>query len=390
MTLAEAIVKAQSEASDPPQNESNTCNWIILPLLQAIYETRDIDSQGRDSAGKFPDYTVLPKSDFTWYLEAKAWNVALADSHAQQALNYANNNGRRFVVLTNGQTWRLYDNSIQGLPAEKLITSIALQDAEAFTAFMTWISKKEVLNGRLERLSETKQQEALEQKAQLERKKEEERVKARQAEILNLLRSTLPIQLGDAESEVVQSIALYLREKDGFQDILPETVSQWFNEVLSPSPQNKAKRKAQSGMQQEPLPIINDSDDIKTLSLVEIVGNTQIVTSTKPVSLYLPNGTKVSMSHWVDFAKQSVIYLSQQSLSLPLPFGEGTKCWFLNLEPKHKDGETYKKWFKPIAYQDRTVYMHTLRNVDQFIRHIHALCLAVGVPPEGFRITFRA
>ena len=62
MTLAEAIVKAQSEASDPPQNESNTCNWIILPLLQAIYETRDIDSQGRDSAGKFPDYTVHPKA----------------------------------------------------------------------------------------------------------------------------------------------------------------------------------------------------------------------------------------------------------------------------------------------------------------------------------------
>lgn len=389
MTLAEAIVKAQSEAQDPPQNESNTCNWIILPLLQATYETRDIDSQGRDNAGKFPDYTVLPNSGFTWYLEAKAWNVALADSHAQQALNYANNNGRRFVVLTNGRTWSLYDNSIQGLPPDKLIKSVALADTESFTALMNALSKMEVMKGGLERLSESKQQEALEQKARLEREKEAERVRARQAEILNLLRSTLPVQLGDAESEVVQSIALYLREKEGFQDILPETVSQWFKEAVAPPPQNKVKRKAQSGTQQEPLLVSNDSNGAKTLNLEELAGNTQVAKSTKPVALCLPNGKKVPISHWVDFAGQSVIYLSQQLGSLPLPFGEGTKCWFLNHEPKHKNGETYGQYSKSIVCQEGMVYMNTLRNVDQFIRHIHALCLATGVPPEGFRITFR-
>ena len=108
MTLEDEIKEAQSYADDPPENEANTCNRIILPLLLAAgYAQRDIESQMADGAGRFPDYTLLPNTVFTWYLEAKAWNVALNDIHARHSLSYAMVNGKRFVVLTNGQDWRL-------------------------------------------------------------------------------------------------------------------------------------------------------------------------------------------------------------------------------------------------------------------------------------------
>ncbi len=104
MTLEDEIAEAQVCIADPPKNESSTCDWIILPLLYAAeYGRRDIESRMADSTGQFPDYTLLPNNPAAmFYLEAKSWNVALEDTHAKQALNYANHNGKRFVVLTNG------------------------------------------------------------------------------------------------------------------------------------------------------------------------------------------------------------------------------------------------------------------------------------------------
>ena len=125
MSLKDAVQEVIAEyTNDPPPNESSTCEWVILPLLWAAgYARRDIVSRVADNNGQYPDYTLLPNDpERTWYLEAKAWNVALEDKHAQQSLNYANQNGKRWVALTNGRVWRLYDNRIQGLAADKLIT----------------------------------------------------------------------------------------------------------------------------------------------------------------------------------------------------------------------------------------------------------------------------
>src|SRR5579872_4683798 len=116
MSLADAIAEALANSTPPPPNESNTCDWIIYPLLLACgYARRDIVSRVADNDRKFPDYTILPDSPHAWFLEAKAWNEVLEDQHAHQSLNYANQNGKRWVVLTNGDCWRLYDNQIQGL-----------------------------------------------------------------------------------------------------------------------------------------------------------------------------------------------------------------------------------------------------------------------------------
>ena len=382
MTLEEEIAEAQSCIADPPKNESNTCEWIILPLLWAAgYARRDIESRMADNGGKFPDYTLLSSTPATWYLEAKAWNVALENNHAQQALNYANHNGKRFVVLTNGQNWRLYDNAIQGLPVDKLITRASVEDTEAFRVFIVALSKTEALSGGLERyveaLIERNKQEALER-----------REKERQAELLSCLQSTLPGQLSDAESGITELITLYLSEKEEFQGINAATVAGWFNEAFSPTPQSREKRKINPVTQQPLSPIV--SDNTRTLNLREMQENTKIATSTKPVLLHLPGGTTVGIGKWVNFAEQAVICLSQQSHTLPIPFDAGSPTlWFLNLEPKHKRGTEFRGCRK-IVYNGKTLYINTHYSARELLKAIHALCLAVGVPPEGFRITFRA
>jgi predicted type IV restriction endonuclease len=143
MTLEDEISQAQVFITEPPKNGSNTCEWIILPILWSTgYARRDIESRMADSTGQYPDYTLLPNhATATYYLEAKAWNVTLEDMHVKQALNYANHNGRRFVVLTNGQNWRLYDNAIQGQLAVKLLTEVRLRDTAEITDFLTALSK---------------------------------------------------------------------------------------------------------------------------------------------------------------------------------------------------------------------------------------------------------
>ena len=142
MNLGEAIAHAQGCYEDPPKNESVTRKWTIDPLLDASgYLPREIVPELKDQNNKYPDYSILPNTPYTWYIEAKAWHVALQDEQVIQALNYANHNGKRWVVLSNGQCWRLYDNSIQGVAAEKLVSEVALDDTVGMVALLTAIGK---------------------------------------------------------------------------------------------------------------------------------------------------------------------------------------------------------------------------------------------------------
>ena len=238
MTLDNEIVEAQSFFPDPPSNESNTCDWVILPLLLAAgYSRRDIESRIADSTGQFPDYTILPAAPGAiWYLEAKAWGVMLEDIHAKQALNYANHNGKRFVVLTNGQSWRLYDNSIQGVLADKLISCAALSDTATITRFLYALSKTDVLAGSLERFAanemQHKMEAAAEYRKQKEREHEELRAQQRLAELRSSVRAIVLAEFQDANSDIVSVLINKLRERTEFADITSEVLTSVFADSL--------------------------------------------------------------------------------------------------------------------------------------------------------------
>jgi len=148
------IEECQGYYQEPPQNEADTCMQVILPLLYASgYEKRDIRAEMADSAGKLPDYTILPGEPPEFYVEAKAWSRSLRKQDANQALDYANHNGKRWVVLTNGCMWRLFDNLIQDVAENKLVAEMTLRDGEGTAGFLTAIGKESVLADRLEQFA---------------------------------------------------------------------------------------------------------------------------------------------------------------------------------------------------------------------------------------------
>lgn len=146
------LAEVQLELDPPPINEADTCQRVIVPLLRAAgYSLREIRPEALDTSGSRPDYCVLPELPEMWFLEAKAWNVALNPNHAIQAINYANTRGKRWVVLTNGRTWQLYDNHIVGTDVAGRLTVQVDLGSEGFIALLTALSKISVLNGGIDR-----------------------------------------------------------------------------------------------------------------------------------------------------------------------------------------------------------------------------------------------
>ena len=208
MNIREAIQDALKYFDDPPPNEASTCEWVILPLLHAAgYDRRDILSHVSDGGRGFPDYTILPKDEqHKFYLEAKAWLVMLEDEHARQSLNYANGNGKRWVVLTNGQEWRLYDNDRRGLPEEKLVAKVQLKAIDEAEKLLQAIGKQSVCTGKLEVYAKT----ALEAK--------------RQRQEAQALAEECDVQLSKPESAMVKAMHVVLVQSEGLRQLKLEGI----------------------------------------------------------------------------------------------------------------------------------------------------------------------
>jgi hypothetical protein len=214
MDIKEVIKECQEHFKDPPPNEAATCEWVILPLLYASgYQKRDVLARSIDVGGKYPDYTLLPNNaQHQFYLEAKSWETNLEDSHANQALNYANQNGKRWVLLSNGRIWRLYDNDIRGVAEDKLATEVNLRDAEQAFMFFIAMGKDSVCADRLpgfasaeveRREKETHEKQLLEEKNRRQ----------------DLLHTLLEEELRDEQSQLVHLIVDCLSKRAGLEEI---------------------------------------------------------------------------------------------------------------------------------------------------------------------------
>jgi len=225
MDLRQAIDDARQHINDPPPNESTTCDWVILPLLRAAgYALREIVSRDVDAQRSFPDYTILPKDEaHTFYLEAKAWKVALEDAHAAQTLNYANANGKRWAVLTNGRTWRLYDNDIRGRAEEKLVAQASLEDPEpdGMLSFLTAIGKESVCSDGLARYAAAEKVRREEEERARKHKEEQARRRERLAEILE-------DEIAEEGSPLMEVVLGHLRKREGMADLTAEDVVSFF------------------------------------------------------------------------------------------------------------------------------------------------------------------
>jgi hypothetical protein len=347
MSLSEVIRQHLAEVDPPPPNEAATCDWIIVPLLKAVgYRAKEIVPKDADTTGQFPDYTILPDGPYTWYLEAKRWDDSLKDRYAHQSLNYANQNGRRWVVLTNGRTWRLYDNRIQGVADHKLVAAMQLDDIAEAERFLCAIGKASVTSGDLERFA-----------------------------IRSRMRTVLPEQLQDPASKLARDLCKSLKAFAGLSNLLPEDVAAYFGAAPVPPPP-------------PPTSPPGSSYGLDTLATQA----QDYVTGRKPASVALPDGIQEPVSTWVDLAVAVVTWLVKQQKLPTLPFcgRKGGNRYFLNSEPNHKNMPMSAGRFQTLRVDDQVIYLHTHRSGADLVACLCAACREMGVLPGAILVALRA
>jgi len=98
-----------SQAVAKDENESDT-SVIICDMLCDVFgydKYRDVSTQ-HAIKGLKADFEIIVDGTARFLVEAKAVGVALKDSQVTQVVTYGANQGTEWVILTNGQLWRLY------------------------------------------------------------------------------------------------------------------------------------------------------------------------------------------------------------------------------------------------------------------------------------------
>lgn len=73
----------------------------------------------------------LSDGKFLFLIEVKAIGLALKDPHIKQAVDYAANQGSDWVMLTNGETWRVYKVTFAKPISSELVLELNLSNLSA-------------------------------------------------------------------------------------------------------------------------------------------------------------------------------------------------------------------------------------------------------------------
>lgn len=289
-------------------------------------------------------------------------------------MNYAHSAGRRWVVLSNGREWRLYDDHIQGVEADQRLVAVAkLEDTGGLTKFLRALSKESITTGAIERFATRSR-----------------------------LKTLLDKQLTSADSEVVKAICQVLHTRFGLRTIHAADVVDYFGRCerakgsesmpgIKPGPDRSAGVDATHQIERlaKPAPITQPLAGCEVKSLAEwyqeIMGRGyKTVAFCKPLLVELPDRSQEPLETWKELAQNLVEWLLLQGKVLPLPFtgtAHGKNC-FLNNEPRHLNGERMNTWVHVTA-RSYSVYMHTNRSAYDFVRTtLYHLLLAVEVSPK--------
>lgn len=167
MALADAIRTAVTASrklrASSARNEANTKALLIEPLLGALgWEPGDLDLVEREVKvyeGTFLDYALKLDGVARVYVEAKAIGQRLEDKRfVAQTVNYANNDGVVWCVLTNGVRFRIYKTNEPLSMDRKLLFEVDLTDEQEPIAskarMLGLIGREAVADGRLDAFGE--------------------------------------------------------------------------------------------------------------------------------------------------------------------------------------------------------------------------------------------
>lgn len=120
-------------------NEENTKGALIDPVLQVLgWDIHDLDEMQREyrykGKGNPVDYALFIGGTPKMFLEAKPLGANLRDlKWRAQVVNYANNAGVEWCVLTDGNTWHVYKSNAPGDLDRKLFLETWLHSPKGGT-----------------------------------------------------------------------------------------------------------------------------------------------------------------------------------------------------------------------------------------------------------------
>lgn len=138
MSIAAALTELLKTAEELTQakaaNEANTKAHVIEPLLASLHwnlkDFNEVDREYKVYDGTFLDLALRIDGKPKLFIEAKALGKSLNDKQfIAQTVNYANNEGVVWCVLTNGIVYRVYKSNEPVPMDQKLLFEVDLNDA---------------------------------------------------------------------------------------------------------------------------------------------------------------------------------------------------------------------------------------------------------------------
>jgi predicted transport protein len=170
MALPELLPKLLSTAEHLQKkasaNEANTKHHLIEPLLAGLgwnlADFSEVDREFKVYDGTFLDYALRVDGKPKLFIEAKALGKSLNDKQfIAQTVNYANNEGVVWCVLTNGLAYHIYKSN-EPVPMErKLLFELDLTEAippgnnHAVVDALQYLSRNSIQDGKLDAWGES-------------------------------------------------------------------------------------------------------------------------------------------------------------------------------------------------------------------------------------------
>jgi len=130
----EKIIAAIKKLKSQNINEAQTKDWLIRPFFEYLgwdfSNPDDVVPEDDDKAGKRTDYCFYVNSIPKLLVEAKSLSNSLTDSKMIiEKLNYCANRNIPLLIITNGDSYKIYYSELKGIGKDKLLQEFTLSDS---------------------------------------------------------------------------------------------------------------------------------------------------------------------------------------------------------------------------------------------------------------------
>ena len=341
-----ANIQATITPAGSPTNEAQTESLVIDPILKALgYATTDYIKQAFSSTtSTFPDYTLIPNKPQKWVLEVKKFGHILRLQDEVQATTYGFHEATDWAVLTNGQTWYIYNIPLKSSSRRVLQIDNLFADKNALR-LLACLSHQGMIQDELTKAWNFQRAAAL---VEAEMKTDKSSLRTY---LCNFVQKQINLDIDDAVMGNVLMMVL------GSQ-----TVS------ITPGP----------------LPNTNSS----LYTFGDILANPLVGTSQHPKAVDFGDGMPISVKSWADAAKVVVENLGVRYSLPPLPFTGGSKGknYFLNVTVTHSDGSKMRS-HREAQVGTIKVFIDTHRSVKAMSACLVIFLKTINAPLDAVKVS---